>query len=396
MALIVKLSKKARDNQRAKRQRKARRAQIYSGDCEFCAKGCNGCAPIKLPPFKIITRPWLIIPRIPIKYVNMIRATGETRFANIAAALHIEKKAAAAAKDPFRQLEKPFAVPFRLPVNPFMRTAGDITRCIGYVKANQRVRTAFEKIARRFIHSRLKTGNTEDLLTNEIPRHPVTLISWAQRSIHTFEASTLRRDMIERLLLSNYNFSNAQMPRNPYTNLPLTTGQSISCIEQIRRTGKSHWAIEAFASAEYDIAAFKENFKEAILLEILRRQYLSPTNEETTTLIYEFMEDQHEDYGCSFYGDVYKWALKNCPNATRITSWRRVWYLYNKLLITQPDHKAANSLLRCTKVLCTHPRELIEAKVAASIKKHSSVEDGEISLGGYYIVVGGLAWNEPL
>jgi hypothetical protein len=326
----------------------------------------------------------------------MIQATGETKFANIVTALYMEKKALAATKDLFRQLEKPFAVPFRLPTNPFMRTAADINRCVAYVKANQRIHAAFEKIARRFIHSRLKIGNTEDLLTNEIPRHPVTLVSWAQRSIHTFEASTLRRDMIERLLLSNYNFSNAQMPRNPYTNLPLTTGQSMSCIEQIRRTGKSHWAIEAFASAEYDIAVFKEHFKEAILLEILRRQYLSPTNEETTTLIYEFMEDQHEDYDCTFYGDVYKWALKNCPNAPRIVSWRRTWYLYNKVLIVQPDDKAKDMILRCTKILCTHPRELIEAKVAASIKQHALVEDGEISLGGYYIVVGGLAWNEPL
>jgi hypothetical protein len=395
---IPKLSRGAREKKKAAGQRQAAKRRQKQEDapwdeeCNFCIEGCTDCVSACIVPFKVSAKQWLILPNVPVKYANMIHCTGETAYPCILAALHEQKKVA----DPFAFYDKSFTatLPFRVPPNPFLSTAADINRCMGYAKKNQKLRIVFEKVARRFIHSRLKVGNTEDLLTNEVPKHPVTLISWTSRTIHTFEASTLRRDMIERLLLSSYGFSNAQMPRNPYTNVPMTIGQCMSSIQQICRAGgKSHWAIEGLASVDYDLEKFKVQFRQPLLLDILTRQHRSPTSDETVTLVLEFIEDQHEDNKMSFYPDVYRWALRNvsCP---RIQRWRELWYAYSHVSICDPHGEHEKETRKKARQLCTYPTELIRMKVAATGQPQPAVV-AEPSPDVFHIVIGAFAWHEP-
>ena len=389
---IPKLSRQAREKKKAARKRQKKENELWLQVCDFCLEGCTACLPVEISPFNAAVKQWLILPNVPAKYADLIQRTGETTYSSILAGLHRQKNAV----DPFPFYDKSFtaALPFRIPANPFVSTPLDINRCIGYAKKNQRLRLTFQKLARRFIHARLKVANTEDLLTNEPPKHPVTLVSWAERTIHTFESSTLRRDMIARLLMSSYGFSNAQMPRNPYTNVPMTIGQCMSSIRQICHAGgKSHWTIEGLAAVDYDLEKFKVQFKQPLLLDILMRQHRSPTSDETITLVLEFIEDQHDEHDMDFYPDVYRWALKNV-SCTRIQRWRELWYAYNHLCICDPHGEHEKETIKKSRALCTHPKELIRLKVAATGQPLQAVA-AEPSQDVFHIVIGAFAWHEP-
>lgn len=388
---IPKLSRRAREKKRAARKRQ-KKDELWEEECDFCEDCCTVCSPVEIPPFNVAVKQWLILPNVPVKYADIIRRTGVSSYSSILAALHRQKRVI----DPFPFYDKSFTatLPFRVPPNPFVSTPLDINRCIGYAKKNQALRLTLQKLARRFIHARLKVGNTEDLLTNEPPKHPVTLVSWTERTIHTFESSTLRRDMIERLLMSSYGFSNAQMPRNPYTNVPMTVGQFISSIRQIcRKGGASHWAIEGLAAVDYDLEKFKVQFRQPLLLDILTRQHRAPTSDETITLVLEFIEDQHDENNMTFYPDVYRWALRNvsCP---RIQRWRELWYAYNHLAICDPHGEHEKETIKKSRALCTHPTELIRLKVAAT-GQPQPVVGAEPSQDVFHIVIGAFAWHEP-
>jgi hypothetical protein len=252
-------------------------------------------------------------------------------------------------------------------------TRANLMEAIQIAKKNQRVLMAFRHLARRWLIKRVRAGNEEDLLTGEVPKQPITLMAWSERRTYTFEPNTILRDMNERILQHSYLFAKFSKPRNPYTNLELTQAQFFSVARQLRSVGASNWIIDALYSCNYDMNLFKQQFKEAVKLQIIRNQFKNLTSADTTDIVLEFIEDQHKENSMHFNSVVYRWALVNTPNSRRIKNWFQKCKEYHTACATISERLELGArLLRIQEFtirLCTAPTELIEAREAAFKKK---------------------------
>jgi len=245
---------------------------------------------------------------------------------------------------------------------------------------NQRLRDAFQVIARRWIRSKLTAKNTEDLLTGELPVKSVSLIDWPTRSIYAFEARTIARDMISRLTMSTaYFFPSPKQPRNPYTNELLTEGQFYSLVRQLRSTGETHWALEALYSAKYSLDEFERDMYMKLKRTIHNSVFANPFSDPAKEILLEFIEDQHDEHAMVFEVDIYRWAIENCMMHFKIHEWRiqcTRFYALRHFPPEQPEKDAERERIKAaTKRLCAHPLLLVEKYNAVHEKKYVNVAD---------------------
>ena len=191
---------------------------------------------------------------------------------------------------------------------------------------NQRVRNAFSALARRWLFKRAKQGNEEDLVTGEAPVKPVTLFDWPSRTKYVFEASTIRRDMMIRLLTSTAGFfPKPQYPRNPYTNMVLRQSEFHSILQQLRAYGYTHWTLEGLASY-YCIDTFGHEMFFKLKATIVKNLFADHTNPDGIARVMEFMAERFDDNDKPFYVPLFRWALENKPLHPIIISWRNICY----------------------------------------------------------------------
>ena len=207
-----------------------------------------------------------------------------------------------------------------------------------HLQKNQRLINAFRALSHRWLRRRFKPANEEDLCTCEIPRNPVSLCIWSQRTIFNFEANTIRRDMIERIFTQSYLFPKYYLPRNPYTNSDMTENQFYSVVRQLRKAGFSHWVFEALFECQYDLDKFKEKFGVLIRKEIIEREFKKPSG-EVLYVIQDFMESHHEKNNKKFIPYLYRWATSNLQNHTRIKSWIQLCKDHHIILYTDGNGK---------------------------------------------------------
>lgn len=254
-----------------------------------------------------------------------------------------------------------------------------LTDCIAYAKKNQQMRQAFRRLLNRWLTKRLRPTNEEDLMTGEIPKVPITIVAWAERRTYLFEASTILRDMCSRLLQHDYLFAKFSKPRNPYTNLELTPAQFFSVVKQLRAAGHTNWLIEGLYTLQYDMGRFKEQFSEAVKIQIINNQFKNLKSEETIDIIHEFIEDQHEEHGASFNPLLYRWGLANAHDLLRMKLWTRKCKEYHMLLSTIADPVQLGSGLvqirKFTRRICSPPTDIVQRKEAA-FKNKLLVERG--------------------
>lgn len=236
------------------------------------------------------------------------------------------------------------------------------------MELNQRVRARMTALALRWLRARkVVPGNTEDLVTLEPPQHPVRFMDWPARRLYTFEAATLYRDMLERLLLHDQVFPTTAAPRNPYTNLPLTIGQLHTAFGQLQAAGKSHWALDAFARCGYALPTFKRNYAEPLKHSALKRLFQVTNHPDYIDLLYEFIQDEHEQHEQHFNSGIYLWALQNDATCTRMIKWRQLCYRYHEMNILIKDHADLGAaqdreIGPATEALCSPPMELLAAR----------------------------------
>jgi hypothetical protein len=196
---------------------------------------------------------------------------------------------------------------------------------------NQRLRNAFSALARAWILKKARQGNDEDLVTGEMPANPIILLDWASRTKYVFEPTTIRKDIVSRLLASTATFfPKPQCPRNPYTNMALTDGQLDSIIRQLRAKGCTHWAIEALYSSGYFINIFKDEMYMKLKSNILKNIFTDHGNSEGITVTLEFIEDRFNGNGIIFNEDAYRWALENKQSHPHLSAWRSLAYMHHK------------------------------------------------------------------
>jgi hypothetical protein len=112
--------------------------------------------------------------------------------------------------------------------------------------------------------------NTEDPVTMEIPKKPVIIVDFNKRMSFIYEASTLRKTIENRLLLSDYMFPEPSPPVNLLTNQPFTYGQLISIANQCKKYGQVSWIMESFKELNANVELFSFHNKQKLKVEAIK------------------------------------------------------------------------------------------------------------------------------
>jgi hypothetical protein len=112
--------------------------------------------------------------------------------------------------------------------------------------------------------------NTEDPVTMEIPKFPVTIIDFKKRMSFVYDAKTLKYTIENRLLYSDYMFPEPLIPLNILTNVEFTHGQLISIVEQCKRYGQTSWMMDSLKSLNGDLQLFTFHNKQRLKIEAIK------------------------------------------------------------------------------------------------------------------------------
>jgi hypothetical protein len=213
-----------------------------------------------------------------------------------------------------------------------------LENAVEHVKKNQKLVNTFRPFLTRWLRRRFKNGNEEDLMTGEAPVYPVTLSVWSQRTNYMFEPTTILRDIVERLLSHSYLFPKYLMPRNPYTNCIMSENEFRCVMDQLRRAGHSHWALEGLLASGYDADTFKGRFGSTVKNHIFTKEFKNPSA-DTQDVIYDFIDSHHTKNNQTFSNHLYKWGLANQQNHPRIRAWIQLCRDYHMILYTDGNGK---------------------------------------------------------
>lgn len=245
---------------------------------------------------------------------------------------------------------------------------------------NQRLRTAFGRLAKCWIQKRLRSKNEEDLMTGEEPVEPVVIVDWTNRSIYNFEAKTICRDMVSRLLVTTWTFFPApKSPRNPYTNEELTESQFYSVMKQLRRHGQTHWALEALYSCKYNLKEFDRDMYLKLKRTHHNAVFSNPESEAAKEILLDFIEDEHKSHGIEYEKDIYDWASEHQSYHHKMHEWRVQCEKHYRIQHfpgdKDKDEDNKDKISDATKRLCAFPFLLVERYDATHEKKYVKLED---------------------
>jgi hypothetical protein len=112
--------------------------------------------------------------------------------------------------------------------------------------------------------------NTEDPVTMEIPKFPVTIIDFKKRMSFVYDAKTLKNTIENRLLYSDYMFPEPLAPINILTNVEFTHGQLISLVNQCKRHGQTSWMMDSLKSLNGNLQLFTFHNKQRLKIEAIK------------------------------------------------------------------------------------------------------------------------------
>jgi hypothetical protein len=213
---------------------------------------------------------------------------------------------------------------FNLPVDPIStgwskEKSIAIRKALAYI---MRHRFAFKKLLNHIRFKRLQKANEEDIVTGEVPKYPVHIVSWSEKRVYTFEAYTLMKDITERLLHHDGLFEDPQTPRNPFTNIPLTQSQTISIWNSVSRAGiPVSSAFTLFRNSRFLMNKFMEQNTTFLKLNSLRKTFKEARSYDYTDRLLDFIDYSYnaESIDCSI--NAFRNALTNYPNHHLIKKW---------------------------------------------------------------------------
>jgi len=119
--------------------------------------------------------------------------------------------------------------------------------------------------------------NTDDPITMEPPKKPVTIIDFKNRMSFIYDARNLKRTIENRLLLSDYMFPEPKDPVNLLTNEPFNLGQLISLYKQSLKYGEFSWMIESLIQLNGDLNIFAIHNKQKLKIEAINTFFKKST-----------------------------------------------------------------------------------------------------------------------
>jgi len=176
--------------------------------------------------------------------------------------------------------------------------------------------------------------NVEDVVTMDVPRKPVRLIDLTNRCSYVYEASTIRRLIENRILLSDYMFSNPMPPLNPLTNLNLTPGQLISVIQQCKMYGQYSWILDGLLKYEGDVKLFASFFKQPLKIQAIENHFKGQSYIYKEEVV-DFFDTTSSEFGLPrSYVDKFYELITNNPENKYVRQWVHVtkaWYVASEL-----------------------------------------------------------------
>lgn len=206
------------------------------------------------------------------------------------------------------------------------------------ITLNQRVRWAMKRLIHGWRIRRLRIANTEDFGTLELPKQCVNLYDWATGTRYQFEASSIFHDIKERLYRAEYLFPRPLMPRNPFTNLPLTLGQTHFLLQELLRIGYADTALLSFRDVGYNLLLYTTTCNGFLRAAAVRRLFRAPSSSEYHETLYEFIQSQYEYHGIPWIASyVWRWMITTQESDLRIQRWKQLCYRYYAALCMEPE-----------------------------------------------------------
>jgi len=250
------------------------------------------------------------------------------------------------------------------PLSPSLSPAYD-SICYSMVTAytaNMKVRWAMKKLMNAWRSKHVRLINEEDVATQEAPKKPVVFVNWNTKTSHQFEAMTILRDTVNRLLNHDQLFLHPLPPRNPFTNAPLTYGALISLHTQLRRAGVTHWVWEAFVASNFNLMILEKRYEVPIKLRCLEKMMADKTNYNTIDFVMDFIIGEYTHH-----------AITGPPNEATVL----------RVLVTKWDAPKVQDWIKlCNKYWMNEIRGRCEENSLVHIKSESLIQ----SMKGWYAV----------
>lgn len=200
------------------------------------------------------------------------------------------------------------------------------------------IRFQLRKLLQIWRWKKLLPRNDEDIVSGEAPKYPIYIVDWEGNQVWVYEASTLMRDITNRLMNHDVFFECCQRPRNPLTNLPLTYSQKISVWNQF-----THYpilqskAFTAYRSARFNIYKFITENRTHILLHALRQSMKIKGDFEVNDRILDFIRYAHDAEGEDYSSPMYTFLLLRYPEHSIMIQWRQLCTKYHELELLYPN-----------------------------------------------------------
>lgn len=191
------------------------------------------------------------------------------------------------------------------------------------------VRFQLRRLLHKWKFKKLRLVNTDDIATMEPPKIPIYLVDWNLKSKYIFEASTLMKDITERLLHCDGFFDEPLKPRNPLTNLPFTLSQKISIWTQLSISGyPSSSAFTNFRQTRYNLHKFSIHYSL-----ILQHNALKKTMKDTSSIDYkeriiDFISYVYKVKGVRCLTSKFISLLSEDPNHTLLLEWQKLCFQF--------------------------------------------------------------------
>ena len=193
---------------------------------------------------------------------------------------------------------------------------------IDAINVIRRTRFLFRILLHHWRSRKLITVNTDDVATLEPPKKAIFVVDWQTKKKYQYEATTLMRDMTERLLNHDGFFDTSQEPRNPLTNNPLTQAQTLSIWNQLSYAGiPVSTAFTAYRQCHWNLEKFIREYSKNLQLHAFRRTMQNTRHGDCIERLLDFIDYVYDQEDCSCNRFAYKYVLNKFPDNDIIKSW---------------------------------------------------------------------------
>jgi len=223
------------------------------------------------------------------------------------------------------------------------------------------------------IASRRIIGVVDIVTMDPIPKtHLVSVQDYKSRSTYHFHCHSMQRLLRESLLFQTYGISHPVAPKNPYTNLPWTTGQILVLMDQIQRI---HWnqrhryvspLLQWYRETGYCIKQLKKEHSQELSLLAAGSFFRDIHNPEVQEIVEEVLSDLLEELGLPKRGFVVQYVSKRSVLPELQQQWDcmvlYLWIYQNYQQVMHPQHLAYESMIAELRTLYKKTLEWIASK----------------------------------